>query len=362
MNPNPYFHCSSRSYIFLVTTTSYSQLYHQSQKRPPAISQPPKDPNTYRRTKRGQNTKVPQSGGSPNKVGDEAINEDMFDSVERVATTASSLEAEQASGNINKTQFTTTLNEPFFLEIGSGSGPWHQDTIGGMQAQTRSEGVSNLFSDPPLSGGHTIGSGEDNMEHQIELTNNVLNTPYDSPLPGVNTPRSDEGSLELNELIDLVTKLSHWVFDLEKVKTAQAKEIAGLKRRVTKLEQRQRSRILKNHPFKFGSSRRQSLDAFDDIDDLVDEGMAFVQEKDKENQGKIGADDTKVVKGSGDTEVLDTEKAVNTAGEGVSTASVSETISIAAPRTPPTTTVFNDEDVTMAMAQTLIKMKISLRR
>ncbi|GKB03229.1 hypothetical protein Tco_0831318, partial [Tanacetum coccineum] len=61
------------------------------------------------------------------------------------------------------------------------------------------------------------------------------------------------------------------------------------------------------------------------------------------NQGKIGADDTEVVKGSGDTE------AVNTAGEGVSTA---------APRTPPTTTtVFDDEDVTMAMDQTLIKMK-----
>ncbi|GKC17815.1 hypothetical protein Tco_1014597 [Tanacetum coccineum] len=60
----------------------------------------------------------------------------------------------------------------------------------------------------------------------------------------------------------------------------------------------------------------------------------------------------------GDTEVLDTVKAINTAGEGVCTASVSENVSTAAPSTPPTTTtVFNDEDVTMAMAQTLIKMK-----
>ncbi|GJR43308.1 hypothetical protein Tco_1311411 [Tanacetum coccineum] len=272
-----------------------------------AASQPPKDPNTYRRTKRGRNTKVPQSSGSPNKVGDEAINEEMFDSVERAATTASSLEAEQASGNINKTQFTTTLNEPFFLELGSGSGPWHQEIMGGMQAQTRSEGVSNVSSNPPLLRGHTHGSGEDNMEHQIKLTDNVPNTPYDSPLPGVNMPGSDEGSLELNELMDLVTKLSDRVFDLEKVKTAQAKEIASLKRRVTKLEQRQRSRILKNHPFRFGSSRRQSL---------VDKGMAFVQEKDAENQGKISADDIEVVKGSGDTEVLDTEKAVNTRNKG----------------------------------------------
>ncbi|GKE29890.1 putative ribonuclease H-like domain-containing protein, partial [Tanacetum coccineum] len=53
-----------------------------------------------------------------------------------------------------------------------------------------------------------------------------------------------------------------------------------------------------------------------------DKGMAFVQEKDAENQGKIGDDDTEVVKGSGDTEVLDTKKAVNTAGKGVSTTNV----------------------------------------
>ncbi|GJR71272.1 hypothetical protein Tco_0083637 [Tanacetum coccineum] len=203
----------------------------------------------------------PTPSTAPPEVGDEAINEEMLDNVDRVATTATSLEAEQASGNINKTQFTTTLNEPFSLELGSG--------------------------------GHTLRSGEDSMEHQIELTNNVPNTPHDSPLPVVNTPGSDEGSLELNELMDL--------------------------------------------------TRRQSLDK---------------KVKDVENQGKIDVDDTKVVKGSGDTEVLDTKKVVNTASEGVSTASVPETVSTAAPTTPPITTiVFDDEDVTMAMAQTLIKMK-----
>ncbi|GJY67517.1 hypothetical protein Tco_0469755 [Tanacetum coccineum] len=272
-----------------------------------AASQPPKDPNTYRRTQRGQNTKVPQSGGSPNKVGDEAINEEMLDSVGKATTTASSLEAEQASGNTNKTQFTTTLNEPFSLELGLG--------------------------------GHTIGSGKDSMEHQIELTDNVLNTPHDLPLLGVNTPGSDEDSLELNELIDLVTKLSHRVLDLEKVKTAQAKEIAGLKRRVTKLEQRQRSRILKKYPFRFGSSRRQSLGK-------KHEWILFKRETQK----------FLILKKQ--LILLVKELVVNTAGEGVSTASVSETVSTAAQRTPPTTTtVFDDEDVTIAMAQTLIKIK-----
>ncbi|GJS25346.1 putative reverse transcriptase, RNA-dependent DNA polymerase [Tanacetum coccineum] len=273
-----------------------------------AASQPLKDQNTYRRTQRGRNNKVPQSGGSPNKVGDEAINEEMFDNVERAATTASSLEAEQAS------------------IIPGAKTPW------GMQAQTRSEGVSNLSSDPPLSGGHTLRSGKDSMEYQIELTYNVPNTPYDSPLLRVNTPGSDEGTLELNELMDLVTKLSHRVFDLEKVKTAQAKEIASLNRRVTKLEQRQRSRILKNYPFRFGSSKRQSLGK----KDVSKQGMKHLK-----------------------TQLQFREDSFDDIDDlGVSTASVPETVSTAAPRTPPTTTtVFDDEDVTMAMAQTLIKMK-----
>ncbi|GKD41864.1 hypothetical protein Tco_1266509 [Tanacetum coccineum] len=51
--------------------------------------------------KRGQDTKIPQSGGSPIKVGDEAIHKELGDRMERAATTASSLEAEQDNGNIN---------------------------------------------------------------------------------------------------------------------------------------------------------------------------------------------------------------------------------------------------------------------
>ncbi|GKG28896.1 hypothetical protein Tco_0416261, partial [Tanacetum coccineum] len=43
--------------------------------------------------------------------------------MERVATTASSLEAEQASGNIIRTQSMATLNEPGPQGTGSGSGP-----------------------------------------------------------------------------------------------------------------------------------------------------------------------------------------------------------------------------------------------
>ncbi|GJZ40853.1 putative ribonuclease H-like domain-containing protein [Tanacetum coccineum] len=63
-------------------------------------------------SKRGRDTKIPQSGGPPEKVGDEAVHKDLGDRMEMAATTASSLEAEQDSGNINRTQSIETLNEP----------------------------------------------------------------------------------------------------------------------------------------------------------------------------------------------------------------------------------------------------------
>ncbi|GJY20844.1 hypothetical protein Tco_0393410 [Tanacetum coccineum] len=214
--------------------------------------------------------------------------------------------------------------------------------------------------------GHTSGSGEGGMERTFELTDIVPPTPHDSPLPRGYTPESDEGRLKLEELMAICIKLSKQVLDLEKEKDAQAVDILKLKKRVKKLERQRKSSI--PHPrrriYRQVKSSDDDLDEedaskqgrisektkpmfkdsdLDDLDDLMDEGMNFVQEKDVENQGNIGADDTEVVKGSGDTE------AVNTAGEEVSTA---------APRTPPTTTtVLDDEDVTMAMAQTLIKMK-----
>ncbi|GJX20932.1 uncharacterized mitochondrial protein-like protein [Tanacetum coccineum] len=64
------------------------------------------------------------------KVGDEAVHKELGDRMERAATTASSLEAEQDSG----------------------SGPRCQDTIlGDVNAQTRFEIASKQSNDPPLS-------------------------------------------------------------------------------------------------------------------------------------------------------------------------------------------------------------------
>ncbi|GJT04541.1 putative ribonuclease H-like domain-containing protein [Tanacetum coccineum] len=85
------------------------------------VSQPPKDPKTYRRTKRGRNTEIAQSGGSPSKVSDDTVHKEWGHSVVRDATTSSSLEAQQI----------------------------------------RYEGILNLSNDPPLLGVNTPRSGKD---------------------------------------------------------------------------------------------------------------------------------------------------------------------------------------------------------
>ncbi|GKB47392.1 hypothetical protein Tco_0898145 [Tanacetum coccineum] len=131
------------------------------------------------------------------KVDDEVVHEERGDTVERVATTAASLDAEQDSGNINRTQSTAIHNVPFPQGIGSGGSPRCQEAMGDTIAQTRSERVS---------------------------------TPsYDSPLLGVNTPGSDEERIELKELMDMYTKLSDKVLDLENPRAESSKESLGEK-------------------------------------------------------------------------------------------------------------------------------------
>ncbi|GKB31201.1 hypothetical protein Tco_0870602 [Tanacetum coccineum] len=73
-----------------------------------------------RRSKR-KDTEVPEPSGTTTNVVDEAVNEEMDDSLERAATTATGLKAEQDSGNIDKTQSKATLNEPSSSRTSSGN-------------------------------------------------------------------------------------------------------------------------------------------------------------------------------------------------------------------------------------------------
>nr|GEV81891.1 ribonuclease H-like domain-containing protein [Tanacetum cinerariifolium] len=146
----------------------------------PSTSQPQK--TQKHRKPRRKDTQVPQLSVPTKSVADEAFYKELDDRLVRVATIASNLEAEQDSGNINKTQSKATPNESSSQGTDSGGGPSCQEAIGNTIAQTRSERVS--------------------------------------------------------------TALKR-VLDLEKTKTTQALEINSLKIRVKKLKKKQRSRIHK---------------------------------------------------------------------------------------------------------------------
>ncbi|GJS84778.1 hypothetical protein Tco_0751319, partial [Tanacetum coccineum] len=84
-----------------------------------------------------KDTKVPQPSDPTKSVANEAVYKELGDSLVRVATTASSLEAEQDSDNINKTQSKATPNESSSLGTTLGGGPRCQETTGDTIAQTR---------------------------------------------------------------------------------------------------------------------------------------------------------------------------------------------------------------------------------
>ncbi|GJZ95053.1 hypothetical protein Tco_0667256 [Tanacetum coccineum] len=154
-------------------------------------------------------------------VANEAVHKELGASLVRVATTASSLEAEQDSGNINKTQSKETPNESSSQGTNSGGGPRG------------------------------------------------------------NTLQSDEDRLKLDELMALCTTLQNRVLNLEKTKTTQDSEISSLKRRVKKLEKKNRSRTYKlKRLYKVGLTAR--VESSDDEESLGE---------DASKQGRIDAID-----------------------------------------------------------------------
>ncbi|GJS60181.1 retrovirus-related pol polyprotein from transposon TNT 1-94 [Tanacetum coccineum] len=135
---------------------------------------------TTRTRSRRMGIRIPQSNVLPH-VTDEALTKEMHDGLGRATTTASSLEAEQGSGNISKTQTKATPSRLSSLRTSSESGP---------------------------------GEG--------------------------NTSRSGEGSMQLLELMEICTKLLDMVTTLEdelrSTKAVYNKSLITLTKRVKRLE------------------------------------------------------------------------------------------------------------------------------
>nr|GEU67141.1 hypothetical protein [Tanacetum cinerariifolium] len=123
--------------------------------------------------------------------------------------------------------------------------------------------------------------GKANVAHEALNKENVPAQSNDPPISKVNTLRSEKDNLKLNELMEVCTKLSDRVLNMEITKTAQAKEISSLKKRVKRLKKKRRSRThgLKRL-YKIGLSAR--------VESYAKEQSFY--EKDASKQGRNIAD------------------------------------------------------------------------
>ncbi|GKD40308.1 hypothetical protein Tco_1260515 [Tanacetum coccineum] len=175
------------------------------------------------------------------------------------------------------------------------------------QGEAPSTSPSRITSSPSLSSYHTTSSTP-TTQPSIQITHEAEETatmPHDSPLLGGHTPRSNEGRLKHDELIELVTKLSDMVMaveeDLKQTKKTYSTALTKLVLKV-KLEKqvrfskvRRRARIVLSEdedtvedPSKQGRKIAQ-IDIDPTISLVQDEGTSWFQE-DIETQEKNSAD------------------------------------------------------------------------
>ncbi|GKC29081.1 hypothetical protein Tco_1036375, partial [Tanacetum coccineum] len=230
----------------------------------------------------------------------------------------------------------------------------------------------------------TTQDSRDSLEDTNRSEGTQVQSSYNSPLSGDHTSEKVEGGLNLEELFVLCTNLSNRALALETSKDAQAAEILKLKDQIKKLKTKCKPSIshhrawlksMKRLSMKKRLGRKEivskqgrndakpglTLDAFDDLDA---DGRDYMETEDVVKEGRQSNETEELNKGSGEKggstkELVSTTvpKTVSTARPELSTARPDVDVArqeVSA--TPPTTTsIFDDEDITIA--QTLIKIK-----
>ncbi|GJR76671.1 putative ribonuclease H-like domain-containing protein [Tanacetum coccineum] len=241
---------------------------------------------------------------------------------------------------------------------------------------------------PPVTDSSSSHDTTQDFRDSLEDTNGSEGTQvqssHDSPLSGDHTSEKAKGGLNLEELFVLCTNLSNRVLTLETSKDAQAAEILKLKDQIKKLKRKCKPSIShqlwmpvmilkkrlgrKESVSKHGRKNAKPQPTLDAFDDLDADGRDYIETDDVVKEGRQSNETEELNKGSGEkggsTEELVSNvepKTVSTARPELSTArpdvdAARQEDSAVEPKTPPTTTsIFDDEDITMA--QTLIKMK-----
>ncbi|GKC54104.1 hypothetical protein Tco_1076849 [Tanacetum coccineum] len=129
----------------------------------PSSYQPKK---THKPRKAIRTTKISQTSGPINLVADETVYKEWEDRMERAATTVSSLETERDSGNINRTlmlkasPLKSCLRGGYLCQYAVGDEAVHKEL--GDRMEKAATTASSLEAEQ--DGVHTLGSGEDSMK------------------------------------------------------------------------------------------------------------------------------------------------------------------------------------------------------
>ncbi|GJS83680.1 putative ribonuclease H-like domain-containing protein [Tanacetum coccineum] len=168
--------------------------------------------------------------------------------------------------------------------------------------------------------------------------------------PSYDPSQSGKDRLQLTKLMSLCTSLQEKVLNLEKAKTAQAKEIVSLKKRVKQLEKRKKSRTSGVKRLRKDASKQgrklADLDAdeevtlIDETQERNDEEMLFDVQNDLQGEEVVAEKEV-------DETQVSAANPVTTVGEVVTTANVEVTTASA------TTTTIDE----LNLAQTLIEIK-----
>ncbi|GJR10830.1 hypothetical protein Tco_0793482 [Tanacetum coccineum] len=171
-----------------------------------------------------------------------------------------------------------------------------------------------------------VSQPSDPTQPMADETENTESVPIHSNDPLL----SGEDRLKLNELLELYTKLSERVLDLENTKTSQVAEITKLKERVKKLERRNKLRTPGHKRLRKEDASKQGMKIIN-ID--ADEEATLVDEA----QGRIN-DNLMFDTGVFDEQEVEVEKVVSTTKVTTTSATI--------------TTVYE-----LTLAQTLIEIK-----
>ncbi|GKC84429.1 hypothetical protein Tco_1140146, partial [Tanacetum coccineum] len=141
-------------------------------------------------------------------------------------------------------------------------------------------------------------------------------TPYDSPFHVVHSHRSDEGSLKLNELTNLITKLSERIGvledDLRKTKKTYSSAFTNLILRVKKLEARVKIRKAR---------KRAKVVLSEDDEDVEDDSSKQGRKlSDAEVQEKASTETEPIIQEVTPTEVIQDQESSEKGSAKVSTA------------------------------------------